>query len=311
MASPPPLQPRRAASSSLPFVAGALAGAAEVAVSYPLEAIKTLMQVQPKAYPTMAQCARSVIARLGVAGLYRGVAPHLLFAFPRVGIRFAAYDAAAAALQGGAAAEPRRALTPPEALAAGLVAGAAEAFLVTVPMTTLAVRLVADSALPAPRFASFPAAVALIVREEGLGGLYRGAAPTGLKVAFQIAARFALFGELSAALARAAPRGPLRWLSPGAYLSCCTLAAGALAGGITVCLNQPIDVIKSRMQAAPRGTYAGMAHCARAVVAEAGGYGGLYAGFTPRLCRVVAETSLCFLFYEQIFSYLRSLEDSE
>jgi hypothetical protein len=277
--------------SFLQFLCGALAGVTEVSITYPLECVKTLMQVQVGRYKGMVHCMRSIYAERGLRGFYYGLSSHLLFAFPRVGVRFQVYDLCKSALQGDG-----RELSREQAFVSGLAAGFTEASLCTVPLTTLSVRLCADAAQPSPRFTSLATTIPTIVREEGFGGLYRGAAPTLLKVTLQIAARFSLFNELRAWLVQ---RG-----GHDAHSAC--LIAGGAAGGITVCLNHPLDVVKSRIQAAPRGTYEGMLHCFRATLKEAG-YRGLFLGFSSRLLRVIAETSLTFYFHERYMSLMHDL----
>ena len=270
---------------------------------YPFEYVKTILQLHPARYRGMLHCFAATLRRSWL-GLYQGLSPHLLFAFPRVAIRFSLYEALGDALRhaegGGDGSLPRRALTRAEVLLAGVVAGFAEGALATVPLTTLSVRLCADAASPQPRFARapLPVAMAALWREEGWRGWYRAPAATLLKVSTQISARFFLFEELSALLRRARGGGGRGegWGDAGL-----TVAAGAAAGGITVLLNQPIDVVKSRLQAPGGG--GGMLACARAVVAQCG-VAGLYAGTLPRLVRVGGETGLTFLFYGAISRWL-------
>ena len=274
-----------------PFLAGALAGASEVSLTYPLECIKTLMQVHVSRYKGFVNCARTVFTERGIYGFYYGLSSHLLFAFPRVGVRFGVFDACKYYATSGM--DKSKSPTRDQMFVVGLLSGFAEASLCTVPLTTLAVRLCAESAAPSPRFTSLFPAISFIVREEGLRGLYRGASPTLLKVTTQIAARFSLYNELY----------PLLTHSLGSDSA--SLVAGGTAGGITVILNHPLDVIKSRIQALPSGTYTSSLHCLRVVVQESG-YRGLLVGIVPRFLRVVAETSLTFFFYERYSSFLNS-----
>ena len=271
---------------------------------FPFEYLKTVLQLHPGRYTGMRHCASSAL-RAGPLALYQGLSPHLLFAFPRVAIRFSLYEAVGDALRardagGGARGAPdaQRPLRGAEVLLAGLIAGFAEGAIATVPLTTLSVRLCADAASPSPRFTrGLPHTMAALWREEGWRGWYKAPAATLLKVTTQIGARFVLFEELVASLRRAA--GGTGTGTGGALDSALTVAAGALSGGITVLLNQPIDVVKSRLQAPGGGAHSGMLGCARAVVA-AGGVRGLYAGTLPRLVRVMGETGLTFLFYARI-----------
>jgi len=294
-----------------PFLAGALAGAAEVCCSYPVEFVKTLLQLKPGVYRGVLHCFFSTLSSRGPLGLYNGLSPHLLFAFPRVASRFSLYEACGRAIRGEGA--PRRPLTSAEALAAGAVAGFGEAAFATVPLTTLSVRLCADAASPAPRFTrSLPHTMATLWREEGWRGWYKAPAATLLKVTTQIAVRFMLFEELSRTLGAAvgAAGAAGAGVAPGVLEGAVTVAAGALAGATTVLLNQPIDVVKSLQQGPDGARHGGILACGRAVLARHG-VAGLYAGTTPRLVRVMMEMGCSFLFYERISRFLNELDGCE
>ena len=288
-----------------PFLAGALAGVAEVAFSYPFELAKTLLQLRPGAYRGVLHCFSATLSQRGLLGLYAGASPHLLFAFPRVATRFSLYEACGRAIRGEGGGGTRRALTRAEALAAGAVAGFGEAAAATVPLTSLSVRLCADAVLPAPRFTrALPYTMATLWREEGFWGWYKAPAATLLKVTSQIAVRFMLFEEISRALQGAAGGAAGGAAAQGAI----TAASGALAGAATVLLNQPIDVIKSLQQGSDGARHGGILQCGRAVLARHG-VAGLYAGTVPRLARVTVEMSCSFFFYERISRLLNAALD--
>ena len=302
-----------------PLLAGALTGAAEIACTYPFEFVKTQLQIAPAPgaapFRGSADCARRTLAQHGPAGLYRGFLTNFAGALPRTAIRFSVYERCAAELRardGAAAGAP---LQPWQSFAAGLVAGVVEAALVIVPMTTLQVRLIADGGLAAPRFRGPVHGARTIWREEGPRGLYRGAAPTLLKIAINISCRFLLYNELVAILearwreaaAAAAAGGAgaggggiggvLAATGESTRFAAFSMLAGAVAGAITVVGNHPIDVVKSTLQAEGSARYASALQCLRAIAREEGARG-LYKGLAPRLNRVVLETSLTFTFYE-------------
>jgi hypothetical protein len=289
-----------------PFLAGALAGACEVLCTYPFEFVKTLLQLRPGVYRGVSHCFSATVRARGLSGLYSGLSPHLLFALPRVATRFFLYEECGRALRGGGSVGvPRRALSRAEALAAGAVAGFGEAAVATVPLTSLSVRLCADTASPSPRFTrSLPHTMAALWREEGWRGWYKAPAATLLKVTTQIAVRFMLFEEisraLSAAAAVAAAGAPGR---PEALEGAITVLSGALAGAATVLLNQPIDVVKSLQQGPDGARLGGILQCGRAVLARHG-VAGLYAGLAPRLMRVTGEMGCSFFFFDRISKWL-------
>lgn len=71
------------------------------------------------------------------------------------------------------------------------------------------------------------------------------------------------------------------------------LMAGGFAGFCSVMANNPVDVIKTKMQGVDAAKYANFLDCGRQIVAEAGVMG-FYSGVGPRLARVVADVALTF-----------------
>jgi hypothetical protein len=74
--------------------------------------------------------------------------------------------------------------------------------------------------------------------------------------------------------------------------------AGGMAGVAMWAIAIPPDVLKSRLQSAPTGTYSGFADCARKTIA-ADGVGALWKGFGPAMLRVRA----CLLVYGDAAEY--------
>jgi solute carrier family 25 citrate transporter 1 len=302
-ASAPPTPPSKPGpGAALVITAGAMAGALEVAITYPLEFVKTQLQLS-REFTSSADVVRRTVRSHGVRGLYRGVASNLAFSLPRVALRFFVYEAAVRALHGGGGG----AFSPGAIFAAGALAGVAEAAAVIVPMTTLQVRLVSDRNSPAPRFAGMADAVRQIAAVEGVRGFYRAAGPTVLKITFNISFRFLFFDLLTERLAGLAG-GRAAGAAPSALRdNAVALAAGGLAGALTVLANQPLDVVKSRLQADDGAAYGGSAtRCARMLYAG-GGARAFYAGLAPRLNRVVLETALTFVFYQNLLAALPPL----
>ena len=69
--------------------------------------------------------------------------------------------------------------------------------------------------------------------------------------------------------------------------------AGAIAGGVSVIANNPIDVVKTKMQGLDAGQYNGPLDCAKQIMAK-DGMAGFYSGVRPRLARVCLDVGLTF-----------------
>lgn len=86
----------------------------------------------------------------------------------------------------------------------------------------------------------------------------------------------------------------------------CQFLAGGIAG--TIQWLPPIfcfDVIKSRMQTAPRGQYSGILDCASQIY-RSEGYAAFFRGFTPAMFRAFPLHAIIFLGYESVIKFLHN-----
>jgi hypothetical protein len=87
------------------------------------------------------------------------------------------------------------------------------------------------------------------------------------------------------------------------------VAVQILAGGTSGVVQwlPPIycfDVIKSKMQTAPKGTYSGIADCAKQIYSKEG-IKGFFRGFTPAMLRAFPLHAIVFCGYETTIAYLK------
>ena len=121
-----------------------------------------------------------------------------------------------------------------------------------------------------------------IVKANGLGGLYKGYTATLFKQSSNQGIRFLVYTDTAKFLQN--------------YISTKVLSdllAGGFAGFCSVMANNPIDVIKTRMQGVDAAKYNGFMDCGRQIVKEAG-FMGFYSGVKPRLARVILDVALTF-----------------
>jgi hypothetical protein len=173
------------------------------------------------------------------------------------------------------------------------------------------------------RHTSMVVSTRLLLREQGLfAGLFAGAGPTVIRQAGSVGVRFALYDAVMHALHSVV--APQAWHA---------LVCGFVVGVVTTVLNNPVDVVKSRVQAyepalirptsATAGTsttagistsrpnntalrgashtprrMSGMA-AAREVLREQG-LRGFTAGLQPRLLKIGVGQAVIFYSYEQI-----------
>jgi hypothetical protein len=124
-----------------------------------------------------------------------------------------------------------------------------------------------------------------IVRAEGTRALWQGLVPTLLRQMSSVCIRFTCYGAAMAALQREGQARPY-WHS---------FVAGASCGFMNVVLNQPLDVVKTKLQNQSQNApqYRGMFHCMKVTVGQHGG-SALWAGAVPRMCRQLPAQAITF-----------------
>jgi len=77
------------------------------------------------------------------------------------------------------------------------------------------------------------------------------------------------------------------------------LLSGAFAGFCSCMANNPVDVVKTKMQGIDAHKYKGFADCF-AQIYKNQGLLGFYSGITPRLARVILDVALTFAIFHQL-----------
>lgn len=266
-------------------MAGFCSGATEAAVTMPFDTVKTYCQVQKSAKGLSPLAGAREIFRLkGPGGFYFGLPAVLVQVAGKGAIRWSAFEQFKRGLQ--AAGAPKATVD----LFAGMGAGFTEAFLWTTPTERLKVLRQNDIRSGLNRYASLPGAVRTVATEHGFTGLYAGIGACGLRQASGVGVRFAIYGRVKALLTTDPPQ---LWQS-------------ALAGGITGCastaLNNPIDVVKTRIEAQDQAgaakEYTGTLQCLRAIVRQEG-VAALYRGVAPRMMKISLGQAITFSAYER------------
>lgn len=150
-----------------------------------------------------------------------------------------------------------------------------------------------DDAKGARRFRSVTHGLQLLVREQGLRGIYTGLVPTTIKQSATSAVRMGSYNMLKENFKYY--QIPLNGIT--------TFGIGSLAGVITVYATQPFDTVKTRVQGAQREA----AGEAIASVWRDYGVRGFWRGSTMRLGRLVLSGGIVFSVYEQVAGALSSV----
>lgn len=276
--------------SSSAFFAGAVAGAIDTSITMPLDTVKTKMQL--KSFSSPVSCMRSIVAVDGVRGLYFGFKPFLVQASGKAAVRFFMYESIVAAVD---RAGIDRSKSPARwSMLCGLGAGMGEALFWTAPTERLKVLRQASAGLG--QGSAGKNSILTLIREQGVGGLYVGAGPTAARQASSTAVRFSVLEHLKQlACSTCGYDGK-------AIPSWVTFLAGGTAGAVSAVANNPIDVVKSRVQsgAADRGIVA----CVRDLLRE-GGIGAFGAGLQARCVRLFLSQAIQFSIVDRLLTSMK------
>ncbi|CAI7893867.1 unnamed protein product [Closterium sp. NIES-53] len=275
------------------LLSGAVAGGVSRTAVAPLETVRTHMMCADvgsvAANGSMTRVFKWVVEKEGWAGLFRGNAINVLRVAPSKAIEMFTYETV------------KRALTPTPGLPAPLpfplplpissIAGSSAGIASTVlmyPLELVKTRLTVSPHL----YRGFLHAFHRIVREEGVGALYRGLAPSVMGVIPYSGANFFAYDALCTAYRKAAK---VKQIDP-----LITLLIGSTAGCFAAASTFPLEVTRKQLQMGATGgrmAYRGMLHCMQCIVREHG-VKGLYRGVVPSCVKMMPAAGISFMCYE-------------
>ncbi|EAQ91943.1 conserved hypothetical protein [Chaetomium globosum CBS 148.51] len=264
------------------ILAGATAGAVEIAITYPAEFAKTRTQLNRR----LAAGQKLPWPPFGKQW-YAGCTTLIIGNSAKAGIRFVAFDQYKKLLV-----DADGKMSGPRTVLAGFGAGVTESLLAVTPTESIKTTLIDDRKSANPRMRGFLHAVPIIARERGIRGFFQGFVPTTARQAANSATRFGSYTALKQ-LAEG-------YTAPGEKLgAAATFAMGGVAGLITVYVTQPLDTIKTRMQSIEaRALYGNSFRCA-ALIFKQEGVLTFWSGALPRLARLIMSGGIVFTMYEK------------
>ncbi|CAE7060182.1 unnamed protein product [Rhizoctonia solani] len=162
------------------FGAGAFAGVTEICIFYPLDVVKTRMQLDTGKSPSMLTSFKNIIREEGAGRLYRGLVPPLLLEAPKRAVKFASNDYWGKTFLKYS---PDGKMTQGLSILTGAAAGATES-VVVVPFELVKIRLQDKTS----KYAGPMDVVRSILRQHGPLGLYAGMESTFWRHVWWIAA---------------------------------------------------------------------------------------------------------------------------
>ncbi|UQC87083.1 uncharacterized protein CLUP02_12585 [Colletotrichum lupini] len=283
------------------MAAGAFAGIAEHTVMYPIDAIKTRMQVlnpNPSAvYNGVIQGTYRIASREGVLSLWRGMSSVVAGAGPAHAVYFATYEAVKHVMGGNQAGVHH----PLAAATSGACATIASDALMN-PFDVIKQRMQIQGS--AKMYRSMTDCAKYVYKTEGLAAFYVSY-PTTLSMTVPFTAlQFLAYESISTAM------NPNKGYDPTTHC-----LAGGVAGGFAAALTTPMDVIKTMLQTrgtatdpALRNVNGFMAGCR--LLYEREGFRGFFKGVRPRVVTTMPSTAICWSAYEACKAYFISKNDN-
>ncbi|KAK7204043.1 mitochondrial carrier domain-containing protein [Myxozyma melibiosi] len=279
------------------LVAGGVAGGVEAAITYPFEFAKTRLQLVDKSQVGSRNPLTLVIRvakKDGISTIYTGCSTMVIGCTAKAAVRFLGFDSIKKLL-----ADEDGKLSGSRGVLAGFGAGILESVFALTPFETIKTALIDDAQRAKPRYRGFLHGSYMIIKEGGVGEVYKGLVPVTLRQSSNAAVRMGSYSFLKQKVQALDGGDPNKPLS-GAK----TFLVGAIAGVITVYTTMPFDTLKTRMQSLEsKKEYRSTLHCAQRLVKEEGVLT-FWKGTTPRLGRLVLSGGIIFTIYEQIIAVL-------
>ncbi|PPQ71140.1 hypothetical protein CVT26_010834 [Gymnopilus dilepis] len=268
------------------FAAGAIAGISEILTFYPLDVVKTRIQLETgKTQHGLVGTFRNIVKQEGVGRLYRGLAAPLMLEAPKRAVKFAANDFWGKTFM-NMTGESK--MTQQLSILTGCSAGATESFVV-VPFELVKIKLQDKKST----YAGPIDVVKRVLAKEGPLGLYAGMESTFWRHVYWNGGYFGTIYQIKALL-------PKPTSKQSELLN--NFVSGSIGGFCGTVLNTPFDVVKSRIQGTekipgvtPKYNWT---YPAIATIAREEGFGALYKGFVPKVLRLAPGGGVLLLVVE-------------
>lgn len=283
------------------FIAGGFGGTCLVFAGHPLDTIKVRLQTQPytpDGKPTLYKgtfdCAKKILQKESIKGLYKGMATPIIGVTPMYAICFFSFTMGKKLQQK----TEDHVYSLKELFCAGALAGLSTTVILA-PGERVKCLLQVQNANPSgdgPKYSGPKDCFKQLYKQGGIRNVYVGTIATAARDIPSSGMYFMTYEYFQRILL---PEGKSRTeLSPAR-----TLFAGGMAGILNWIVAIPADVLKSRQQTAPHGKYSGLIDVLKQTLATDGIHG-LYKGAAPIMLRAFPANAACFLGYECAMKFL-------
>lgn len=291
------------------FFAGAVAGISELLVMYPLDVVKTRMQLQtnslsPDAYRGLFDCLSKIVKKEGARQLYKGITSPIFMEAPKRATKFA-FNEKFQKLYGSIFGLKKGEVNQTVSILSGASAGITEACVI-VPFELVKVKL---QDVSSKQFNGPIDVVKKIIKTDGILGLYGGLEATIWRHALWNSGYFGVIFQVRSLLPKVETRvDKIRN----------DLIAGTIGGTVGCIFNTPFDVVKSRIQSDSNcitdpnnplkviKKYNWSVPAVKTIYQEEG-FAALYKGFVPKIARLGPGGGILLIVFGGVTEFLQKL----
>ncbi|XP_058808672.1 congested-like trachea protein [Phymastichus coffea] len=278
------------------FLSGGFGGVCTILVGHPLDTIKVRLQTMPipkpnekPLYTGTFDCAKQTFTKEGFRGFYKGMGAPLVGVAPIFAMSFLGFGIGKKLQQS----EPNQKLSELQIFYAGAFSGIFTTVIMA-PGERIKCLLQIQHGNATPKYNGPIDCIKKLYAEGGLRSIFKGSCATLLRDVPASGLYFTTYEVVKRSLTK--EDGSISLLS--------TLTAGACAGIANWVIGMPPDVLKSRLQTAPEGTYKRGVREVFVHLMKTEGPAALYKGFTPVMLRAVPANAACFLGFEAAKNFL-------
>ncbi|KAL0450997.1 UNVERIFIED_CONTAM: Mitochondrial succinate-fumarate transporter 1 [Sesamum latifolium] len=281
-------------------LSGSLGGIVEASCLQPIDVIKTRLQLDRSgAYKGIIHCGTTITKTEGVRAMWKGLTPFAT----HLTLKYALRMGSNAVLQSAFKDSQTGISATRVGCYLGLVLVCSKLLLSSLHLRSVVkIRLQQQRGL-SPELLKYKGPIhcaRMIIREEGVFGLWAGAAPTVMRNGTNQAAMFTAKNAFDGILWNK-HEGDGKVLQPWQ-----SMISGFLAGTAGPVCTGPFDVVKTRLMAQSRSggelKYKGMFHAIQTIYAEEG-LRALWKGLLPRLMRIPPGQAIMWAVADQIIGF--------
>lgn len=281
------------------FLSGGFGGVCTVLAGHPMDTVKVRLQTMPlpkpgetALYAGTLDCFKKTIQKEGFRGLYKGMSAPLTGVAPIFAISFFGFGLGKKLIKN----DDSQVLSKPELFAAGAFSGIFTTSIMAPGERIKCLLQIQQGGTAPQKYAGMVDCARQLYSEGGIKSIYKGSVATILRDVPASGMYFMTYEVVKEALVPEDASNKMKMAA--------TIAAGGCAGIANWLVAMPADVLKSRLQTAPEGTYPkGMRDVFKQLM-EREGVTALYKGVTPVMLRAFPANAACFVGFEIAIKFL-------